>query len=228
MRITKNEKSLWTFLNIFKQIISKTARQVVIFGNEGKLIIDTLNYAGVFAKSKQGLFEEYEFRNSYYELLQLPNGDYVLDELVEQPIERDERNEILKNISNSIDYNEWILSLEKSDINKIAKIATYTKLWINDNDVKYLNAVNQMSVYKCDYNNDLLFDIYGLTNEDIASVRMILIMKKLETSEPVQQKMDLDDLHDPDLIEKQADELIEETESELEDEFEDEFDPMLA
>ena len=228
MRITKNEKSLWTFLNIFKQIISKTARQVVIFGNEGKLIIDTLNYAGVFAKSKQGPFEEYEFRNSYYELLQLPNGDYVLDELVEQPIECDERNEILKNISNSIDYNEWILSLEKSDINKIAKIATYTKLWINDNDVKYLNAVNQMSVYKCDYNNDLLFDIYGLTNDDIASVRMILIMKKLETSEPVQQKMDLDDLHDPDLIEKQADELIEETESELEDEFEDEFDPMLA
>lgn len=228
MRITKNEKSLWTFLNIFKQIISKTTDRVVIFGNEGKLIIDTLNYVGVFAKAKRGLFEEYEFRNSYYELLQLPNGDYVLDELVEQPIECDERNEILKNISNSIDYNKWILSLEKSDINKIAKIATYTKLWINDNDVKYLNAVNQMSVYKCDYNNDLLFDIYGLTNEDIASVKMILIMKKLETSEPVQQKMDLDDLHDPDLIEKQADELIKETESELEDEFEDEFDPMLA
>lgn len=228
MRITKNEKSLWTFLNIFKQIISKTTDRVVIFGNEGKLIIDTLNYVGVFAKAKRGLFEEYEFGTSYYELLQLPSGDYVLDKLKEQPIEYDERNEILKSISNSIDNNEWILSLEKSDINKIAKIATYTKLWINDNDVKYLNAVSQMNVYKCEFNNDLLFDIYGLTNEDIASVRMILIMKKLETSEPVQQKMDLDDLHDPDLIEKQADELIEETESELEDEFEDEFDPMLA
>lgn len=87
MRITKNEKSLWTFLNIFKQIISKTTDRVVIFGNEGKLIIDTLNYAGVFAKAKRGLFEEYEFGTSYYELLQLPSGDYVLDKLKEQPIE---------------------------------------------------------------------------------------------------------------------------------------------
>lgn len=85
-----------------------------------------------------------------------------------------------------------------------------------------------MNVYKCEFNNDLLFDICGLTDEDIASVKMILIMKKLETSEPIQQKMDLDDLHDSDLMEEHADELIKEIESELEDEFEDEFDPMLA
>lgn len=53
---------------------------------------------------------------------------------------------------------------------------------------------------------------------------MILIMKKLETNEPVQQKVIFDVKGEIETV----DELIEETESELEDEFEDEFDPMLA
>lgn len=228
MRITKNEKSLWTFLNIFKQIISKTTGQVIIFGDEEKLTINTNNYAGIFEKEKQGMFAEYDFGSNYYELLQLPSGDYVLDKLSEEPVGNDERDKVECAINNSLNLKEWILELEKSDPHKIAKITAYTNLWINDNDVKYINVFNQVNVHKDELHNALIFESYGLTDEDIASVNMILIMKKLETNEPVQQKMDLDDLHDPDLIEKQADELIEETESELEDEFEDEFDPMLA
>lgn len=224
MRITKNEKSLWTFLNIFKQIISKTTGQVIIFGDEEKLTINTNNYAGIFEKEKQGMFAEYDFDSNYYELLQLPSGDYVLDKLSEEPVENDERDKVECAINNSLNLKEWILELEKSDPHKIAKITAYTNLWINDNDVKYINVFNQINVHKDELNNALIFESYGLTDEDIASVNMILIMKKLETNEPVQQKVIFDVKGEIETV----DELIEETESELEDEFEDEFDPMLA
>lgn len=224
MRITKNEKSLWTFLNIFKQIISKTTGQVIIFGDEEKLTINTNNYAGIFEKEKQGMFAEYDFGSNYYELLQLPSGDYVLDKLSEEPVENDERDKVECAINNSLNLKEWILELEKSDPHKIAKITAYTNLWINDNDVKYINVFNQINVHKDELNNALIFESYGLTDEDIASVNMILIMKKLETNEPVQQKVIFDVKGEIETV----DELIEETESELEDEFEDEFDPMLA
>lgn len=224
MRITKNEKSLWTFLNIFKQIISKTTGQVIIFGDEEKLTINTNNYAGIFEKEKQGMFAEYDFGSNYYELLQLPSGDYVLDKLSEEPVGNDERDKVECAINNSLNLKEWILELEKSDPHKIAKITAYTNLWINDNDVKYINVFNQVNVHKDELNNALIFESYGLTDEDIASVNMILIMKKLETNEPVQQKVIFDVKGEIETV----DELIEETESELEDEFEDEFDPMLA
>ncbi len=224
MRITKNEKSLWTFLNIFKQIISKTTGQVIIFGDEEKLTINTNNYAGIFEKEKQGMFAEYDFGSNYYELLQLPSGDYVLDKLSEEPVENDERDKVECAINNSLNLKEWILELEKSDPHKIAKITAYTNLWINDNDVKYINVFNQVNVHKDELHNALIFESYGLTDEDIASVNMILIMKKLETNKPVQQKVIFDVKGEIETV----DELIEETESELEDEFEDEFDPMLA
>lgn len=224
MRITKNEKSLWTFLNIFKQIISKTTGQVIIFGDEEKITINTNNYAGIFEKEKQGMFAEYDFGSNYYELLQLPSGDYVLDKLSEEPVGNDERDKVECAINNSLNLKEWILELEKSDPHKIAKITAYTNLWINDNDVKYINVFNQVNVHKDELHNALIFESYGLTDEDIASVNMILIMKKLETNEPVQQKVIFDVKGEIETV----DELIEETESELEDEFEDEFDPMLA
>ena len=224
MKITKNEKSLWTFLNISKQIISKTTGQVIIFGDEEKLTINTNNYAGIFEKEKQGMFAEYDFGSNYYELLQLPSGDYVLDKLSEEPVENDERDKVECAINNSLNLKEWILELEKSDPHKIAKITAYTNLWINDNDVKYINVFNQVNVHKDGLHNALIFESYGLTDEDIASVNMILIMKKLETNKPVQQKVIFDVKGEIETV----DELIEETESELEDEFEDEFDPMLA
>ena len=225
MRITKNEKSLWTFLNIFKQIISRTTGQVIIFGDEEKLTINTNNYVGIFEKEKQGMFAEYDFGPNYYDLLQLPSGDYVLNKIKpgEEP-EDDERNRIERIINDSLDLKEWVLELEKSDPHKIAKITAYTNLWINDNDIKYINAFNQVNVHKDELHNALIFESYGLTDEDIASVNMILIMKKLETNKPVQQKVIFDVKGEIETV----DELIEETESELEDEFEDEFDPMLA
>lgn len=170
------------------------------------------------------MFAEYDFGSNYYELLQLPSGDYVLDKLSEEPVENDERDKVECAINNSLNLKEWILELEKSDPHKIAKITAYTNLWINDNDVKYINVFNQINVHKDELNNALIFESYGLTDEDIASVNMILIMKKLETNEPVQQKVIFDVKGEIETV----DELIEETESELEDEFEDEFDPMLA
>lgn len=41
MKITKEEKSLWNFLNIFKSIFSKTGNRTVVFGDNESLYLHT-------------------------------------------------------------------------------------------------------------------------------------------------------------------------------------------
>lgn len=60
MKITKAEKSLWTFLNIFKSIISKSGQTIVV-GNRGTLVIGTLTNYGVFKYKSDGMIDDYDF-----------------------------------------------------------------------------------------------------------------------------------------------------------------------
>lgn len=52
MKITKEEKSLWNFLNIFKTIFSKTSNRTIVYGESNTLYLYTIGYAGKFI-SKQ-------------------------------------------------------------------------------------------------------------------------------------------------------------------------------
>lgn len=226
MKITKAEKSLWTFLNIFKSIISKSGQTIVV-GNRGTLVIGTLTNYGVFKYKSDGMIDDYDFgSDTFYELKQLPSGDYVLDKK-DRPITVDQQEQMLQRVVALLKDSKWKIELDKGDHHKIAKIVASTSLWLEDADIKYLNAFPHIDIFADQVTQTLVLKSCGLA-EDIQTVEMYLMFAGLECEAVVQQKADIREeveiQQDPE-IETEDDyenKLINETV----EEFEDDFDPM--
>ena len=220
MKITKAEKSLWTFLNIFKSIISKSNGQTVVVGNRGTLVIGTLSHYGVFKYKSDGMIDDYDFgSDTFYELKQLPSGDYVLDKK-DRPITVEQQEQILQKVISLLKDSKWKIELDKGDHHKIAKIVASTKLWLEDADIKYLNAFPHIDIFADQITQTLVLKSYGLS-DDIKTVEMYLMFAGLECKTVVQQKADILET-EPEPEDDYEDKLI----SETVEEFEDDFDPM--
>lgn len=219
MKITKAEKSLWTFLNIFKSIISKSGQTIVV-GNRGTLVIGTLSHYGVFKYKSDGMIDDYDFgSDTFYELKQLPSGDYVLDKK-DRPITVEQQEQILQKVILLLKDSKWKIELDKGDHHKIAKIVASTSLWLEDADIKYLNAFPHIDIFADQITQTLVLKSCGLA-EDIQTVEMYLMFAGLECKTVVQQKADILET-EPEPEDDYEDKLI----SETVEEFEDDFDPM--
>ena len=221
MKITKEEKSLWNFLNIFKNIFSKTNNRTIVYGMNNFLYLYTLNYAGKFI-SKQNqdkLMPDYTFGGYFYELKQLPNNQFVLD-IVDDHISQSEIEKIITMIDEVIRAKKYCCEVNKNDEFKIAKITETTGLWMSDNDVRHINAFPHAEI-SSSVNDALVIHAAGINDDELTTVETCLIFNQLESVHTVQQKMNIENLSEDD-DEQQLDELVIETE----EEFEDEFDPM--
>lgn len=220
IKITKEEKSLWNFLNVFKTIFSKTSNRTIVFGMNNSLYLYTLNYAGKFIskQSQDKLMTDYQFDNSFYELKQLPNNRFVLD-IIDDPISQSELTKIITMIDDLIQQKTFCCEVKKHDEFKIAKITETSQLWMADNDVKYINTFPEAEISAS--LDSLIIRAVGINNDEVSTVETFLIFNQLEVVHTVQQKMDIENLSEDD-DEQQLDELVIETE----EEFEDDFDPM--
>lgn len=218
MKITKEEKSLWNFLNIFKNIFSKTNNRTIVYGMNNFLYLYTLNYAGKFI-SKQNqdkLMPDYTFGGYFYELKQLPNNQFVLD-IVDDPISQSEIEKIISMIDTTISSKKYCCEVNKNDEFKIAKITETTGLWMLDNDLKYINTFPHAEILSS-VNDSLVIHAAGINDDELSTVETYLIFSQLESVHAVQQKLSIEEDND----EQQLDELADK----VEEEFEDDFDPM--
>ena len=218
MKITKEEKSLWNFLNIFKNIFSKTNNRTIVYGMNNFLYLYTLNYAGKFI-SKQNqdkLMPDYTFGGYFYELKQLPNNQFVLD-IVDDHISQSEIEKIISMIDTTISSKKYCCEVNKNDEFKIAKITETTGLWMLDNDLKYINTFPHAEILSS-VNDSLVIHAAGINDDELSTVETYLIFSQLESVHAVQQKLSIEEDND----EQQLDELADK----VEEEFEDDFDPM--
>lgn len=221
MKITKEEKSLWNFLNIFKNIFSKTSNRTIAYGTSNTLYLYTIGYAGKFIskQSQDKLMADYVFDNCFYELKQLPNSQFVLD-MIDDPITQSEIEKIITMIDEVIRAKKYCCEVNKNDEFKIAKITETTGLWMSDNDVRHINAFPHAEI-SSSVNDSLVIHAVGINDDELTTVETCLIFNQLESVHTVQQKMDIENLSEDD-DEQQLDELADK----VEEEFEDDFDPM--
>lgn len=220
MKITKEEKSLWNFLNIFKNIFSKTSNRTITFGMANNLYLYTINYAGKFIskQSQDKLMPDYTFGGYFYELKQLPDNRFVLD-IIDDPISQSELTKIITMIDDLIQQKTFCCEVKKHNEFKIAKITETSRLWMADNDVRYINTFPEAEISAS--LDSLIIRAVGINNDEVSTVETFLIFNQLEAVHTVQQKMDIENLSEDD-DEQQLDELADK----VEEEFEDDFDPM--
>jgi len=222
MKVTKEEKSLWNFLNVFKNIFSKTNNRTIVYGMNNSLYLYTINYAGKFI-SKQNqdkLMPDYTFGGYFYELKQLPNNQFVLD-IVDDPISQSEIEKIISMIDTTISSKKYCCEVNKNDEFKIAKITETTGLWMLDGDLKYINTFPHAEILSS-VNNSLVIHAAGINDDELSAVETHLIFSQLESVHAVQQKFD---------IQSEVEEIAEDDLNLLEKQLageNDEFDPMAV
>lgn len=222
MKITKEEKSLWNFLNIFKNIFSKTSNRTIAYGTSNTLYLYTIGYAGKFIskQSQDKLMADYVFDNCFYELKQLPNSQFVLD-MIDDPISQSEIEKIITMIDEVIRAKKYCCEVNKNDEFKIAKITETTGLWMSDNDVRHINAFPHAEI-SSSVNDSLVIHAAGINDDELSAVETCLIFSQLESVHAVQQKFD---------IQSEVEEIAEDDLNFLEEQLtgeNDEFDPMAV
>ena len=83
MKITKEEKSLYNFLNIFYTIFGKSEYRNTIVGRGNRCYFFTNRYIGIFEDKDRDTMVcgNYDFENCFYELKQTPSKTFVLDQI---------------------------------------------------------------------------------------------------------------------------------------------------
>lgn len=223
MKITKDEKDLYKFLDLVNKIFGKTSNRTYLLGFGNKLYFYTMGYGGLFVSKDDDshIINAYDFGTNEYQLKQLPNKEYVLDQC-----EHDDSvdNNIMNFIENRCSNQKWQMEMSKDYPCKSAKIAVQTNKWMRDDDLSLLKSFEFYDVYTC--GDGLLFncmkeaaDIFILLMDSVvapdADDVTQLKLEEIETSLIMSLRIDNE--------EEPADTNEEYEEPE---EFEDEFDPM--
>lgn len=176
MKITKEEKSLYNFLNVFNSIFGKSEYRNTIAGRGNKCYFFTNGYVGIFEDKDRDTMVggNYDFGKYFYELKQTPSKSFVLDEIVIEDNSFDESIEQSIQLANAfMDCNDFKLEYEKDYEYKISKIAEETGRWLKDTDIKYLNSFKKAEVFQLE--DSIVIKSFGLTDEDCSNVTTVLV-----------------------------------------------------
>lgn len=218
MKINKEEKSLYNFLNIVNTIFGKSTYRTTIAGRGTKLYFFTEGYAGVFEDKDRNTLAggNYDFSNSLYELKQTPSKSFVLDEY--ELDDKDFENVVEQGI-NTIEVfaqcKNWKLEYDKPYEYKISKIAEETGVWLKDSDLKYLDKFKNAELFQLEDN--IIIKASGLTDGDVSNVTTVLVFvgnSHPNVADSTQQKMDV---NEPKclLLEGNKDMLLEDSDVEI-------------
>lgn len=156
MKITKEEKHLYKFLDVVNKIFGKTSNRTYLIGRRKNLYFYTLGYCGVFISkdNDETLVDAYDFEHKEYQLKRLPSKEYVLDEGNKSDFS------ILENVIGFIDNRcnglSWQFELCKDYQCKAAKIAVHTNKWMRDDDLSLLKSFDSYELYT--FGDGLLFN----------------------------------------------------------------------
>lgn len=228
MKITKEEKSLYNFLKVVAGVFAKSTGRNLIFGDRNKLIFQCGDYAGSFeyTRRENTLIDSYDFETKFYELKQLPNGNYVLDAYAtENVITQMERLEIMEIVIQCMNEKHFICEFKKDDCLKMAKLTSASNLWICDHDIKIINAFPEVEIFSL--GEKIIIKSFGLTDDDVAEVSTTVIINSEPKEEQyTQQKVPLGPTYqEPGEVDTAEDIELQELAKEMEIE-EEEDDPM--
>lgn len=218
MKISKEEKSLYNFLNIFNSIFGKSEYKNTIVGRGNECYFFTNGYCGVFEDKDRDTLAggNYDFKKCFYELKQTPSKSFVLDELdIEDNAFEESINQAIELANAFMSCNSFKLEYEKPYEYKLSKIAEETGRWLKDSDIKYLNCFKKAEIFQLE--DSIIVKSFGLTDKDCSNVTTVLVFigeVHPDISDSTQQKMNVEEPQCP-LLEKDKQMLIESQEDDV-------------
>lgn len=201
MRITSEEKYLYNFLGLVKDIFANSTGKTTIVGNGEMLVCSTNEYIASFSATEyQTLIAEYNFDYVAYTLKQSPDKDFYLDQ-----IEIDKDCSMIVSLAERYNQtNEWVMDVSKDYEFKLSKIADMTKIWLKDSDVKYLDKLKDISVFLDSDTKTIITKAvkisYNDMGEEVQNIYMLAFTgtEHPNVSDSTQEKMIFDEILDDD------------------------------
>lgn len=237
MKITKEDKTLYKFLEIAMKIFGKSESRSLIIGKKNMLYFFTEGYGGKFVYKNPDELIGYDFGNDLYELRQTPKKNFVLELFETDDAEyKTYAESIIHTIDTAEEKSLFSLEVLKAEDSKLAKIAVDTGVWLKDEDIAYLKPFDELQVRK--YEDMLVCKSFGLSDNDIQYAQVSLIFTKYITGptskDASQMKMDVEPLGEPvevreiETTEDIEDDIIDADVEEIKEEFEDEDDDPMS
>lgn len=231
MIITKDEKKIYSFLDIVYMLFGKVQGRNVLFAVNNGLYFYCKGYAGYFNQ------DDYSFDEGCYQIGKSPDGNYTIEnERYLEMLEIGVANRINGLINKSSKRLEIASKVEEY---KIAKITIDTGFWLKDEDLKILTKYRFFTVQVpfeekdmliiSEGNNHYLSDI--IFNFDCSFIKPVtqLTFDTVEEEEKpvvvISSKEQLDELTASE-EEDQLDELMTEAEEDETLVNDDDYDPM--
>jgi len=206
MKITREEKTIYRLLDVISKIFGKSNNKTYILGEDRRLYFYTLGYCGMFISNddEEHILNAYDFGYDQYQLKQLPNKEYVLDQInIDDPIQSNLKNFIKTRAFSNV----WQMEMHKDYPCKAAKIAVQTNKWIKDDDLSLLKAFSEYDVLLGDdclvfkYENELcrIFIIFmnSVVAPDADDATQLKIYIGDETSIFTHHEEEFEDEEDP-------------------------------
>ncbi len=172
MIITKDDKTMYTFLDIVYNVFGKTADRQMLCVYQNKFYFYAGDYSGVFKRTTDGIFTE-RIPNQVFNVSKMPDTSFVLEknELNLQDFDL----QMIEGIKNIVDYSNLRLQLTKLDEYIISKITEETKVWLKDCDLKILTKFKSFDVRltSVEDNNALVISSRGADEESIDETSII-------------------------------------------------------
>lgn len=201
MRITSEEKHLYNFLRLVKDIFANSTGRTTIVGNGNMLVCYTSEYIATYTATEyQTLISEYNSDYVAYTLKQSPDKDFYLDQ-----IEIDKDCSMIVSLAEKYDQtNNWVMDVSKDYEFKLSKIADMTQIWLKDSDVKYLDKLKDISVFLDSDTKTIITKAvkisYNDMGEEIQNMYMLAFTgtEHPNVSDSTQEKMIFDEILDDD------------------------------
>lgn len=221
MKITKDEKQLYKFLDVINKLFGKTSNRTHLIGDGNSIYFYTMGYAGLFVSKDDDnhLMSAYDFGFNEYQLKQLPNKEYVLDQC-------DNDIAVINNIKTFIQNRchnpKWQMEMSKDYPCKSAKIAVQTNKWMRDDDLSLLKSFEYYEVFTC--GDGILFNC----RKEIADIYIIFMDSVVAPDADDATQLKLEEIETSLIMSASSDSDDNSTDDENEplEEFEDDFDPM--
>lgn len=184
MKVTKEEKALYKFLNTLTTILKNDGGEDVIFTRDGNIYFCTWFIAG-YVDIKQNDKKVYDFMGEKtYSILKDIKQNYILEEINEISLSED-KQKLIRGLRArayaSVSKGKYLCRIETAETHRIAKISHVTNKYLKDSYLGLMKNLKEFDVFENEEFITLENEEYiAKENTKVIKVFALFCDKKLE------------------------------------------------
>lgn len=195
MKVTKEEKAMYKYLNMIKELFKNTTGEEIIFYENEKLYFGTWNINGSISIKQNETNVYNELKEGFYEISQTPKQNFKLKKVKDMYIGEETLDEklIMKaRVYKAFSKGKYLCEITEEEKYILSKISSYTNKFIRDS---YLSLMKKLKNFEVEEKESFITIICEefLEKENLNVITEIsFLCEKTKEDDYVQEKMEVE------------------------------------